>query len=463
MEIKPDKQKLKGNTANNKPEYFEDKDGLEFNDLSNEFEESANTKKEDKAKEERLRKNREIAQRDYIRVADKFYKRINRPDIYGNTRLVYEDRLKSTISFDLGPAALRYIPTYEGFGMFPSHTNYKQVVSGFFNKYHQLNHVPTKGDFPTISSILNHVFADKIIFALDYIQLLYTKPTQRLPVILLESNEKNSGKSTFGNLLKQIFQNNAIKLGNSDLESEFNAIYISSLCIIVDETSLNKTTIMPMIKRLTTETGGTTSNEKNKAQVVIDFIGKFIFMSNEEGRALAIEKGDTRFAVFKVPTFEEAGIKDIPNIETAIRNEVPAFIFYLLNRDLFYKESGRTYFPKEAYYTKQLEIYYEGSKSYVARQIQAFLNHAFSHFPDEKILHYSVSNLLEQLSTLKYCKPDRAQIKKALEIDLQLMPKNKMRYNYFNVFIAENDLKIPNSIGQNNVVYEFSKDRFSEI
>lgn len=96
---------------------------------------------------------------------------------------------------------------------------------------------------------LNHVFGAKIDFALDYLLLLYTKHTQRLPILLLESKERGTGKSTIGNILKLLFQDNSAKLGNSELKSDFNAIWVKRLAIIVDETSLEKNTVMQMIKR----------------------------------------------------------------------------------------------------------------------------------------------------------------------------------------------------------------------
>lgn len=40
---------------------------------------------------------------------------------------------------------------------------------------------------------------------LDYLQLLYLYPIQKLPILLLVSEERNTGKSTFLNFLKAIF------------------------------------------------------------------------------------------------------------------------------------------------------------------------------------------------------------------------------------------------------------------
>ncbi|WP_439555230.1 primase-helicase family protein, partial [Dyadobacter sp.] len=375
----------------------------------------------DKLEEEKSNqkiKEKKIAQiqREYIRVGDNYLKEVWEPDKLGRRQKKYVPRLKSTIKDDFGANYLPYIKKYEGFVTVPSHVNYQSEIGGFFNKYNKLTHVPKPGAFPNISRVLNHIFEGYLDFIMDYMHLLYVKPTQRLPVLLLESQQRNTGKSTFGTLLKHIFQDNAIKVGNSDFESDFNSVWIDKLCVIVDETSLEKKGIMQMIKRLSTETSKVTSNEKGKIQTQIDFIGKFVFMSNEEGKALPIERGENRFAVFKIMTFKDRGITDDPNIEEKISAEIPAFLHHLANMKPTYPESGRMYFAPHVYHTKQLEVYFEGSRSNLAKAIQDMIADAFSIFTDQKVLHYSATDLMHQLRNGDYTKKfDRHYLKSVLE------------------------------------------------
>ena len=99
------------------------------------------------------------------------------------------------------------------------------MINDFFNEYNELSHKPTEGKCDTILHIINHVFGKKYYdFAIDYLQIMYREPYQRLPILLLESDKKNTGKSTFGTLIYKIFQDNAIKIGNNDIQSDFNAI-----------------------------------------------------------------------------------------------------------------------------------------------------------------------------------------------------------------------------------------------
>ena len=52
---------------------------------------------------------------------------------------------------------------------------------------------------------LKHIFQEQLEIGLDYLALLYRKPTQPLPVLCLVSHERNTGKTTFLNFVKEIF------------------------------------------------------------------------------------------------------------------------------------------------------------------------------------------------------------------------------------------------------------------
>lgn len=379
----------------------------------------------------------ELAKR-FIRVGDEYMKEVFVPDKDGKLHRSYVKRDKGTVQDDLGKNSdfFKSIKKYEGFCLVPSHIQYKQVVQGFFNEYYKISHEPKEGKFDAILDYLNHVFGNKIDFILDYLQILYVKPTQRLPILLLESKERGTGKSTFGNLLKLMFQDNTAKLGNAELESDFNSIWVKRLAIIVDETSLEKNGIMQMLKRFSTETGKITANEKNKAQKQIDFFGKFIFLSNEEGKALPIEKGETRFAVFKVPTFEEKGIKENPNIEADFMNEIPAFLHFLANRKLVHEEAGRMYFAPEAYHTDQLQYYFDNSLTATGKAIRELIIESFNYFDEENELRYSVSNLYDELED-RFRFLDRSKIKRSLIEEFGLSEQKKNRYSFHSLKRAE--------------------------
>lgn len=396
----------------------------------------------------------------YIRVGGKFYKDVMRPDKNGKSHRVLIDWNRSNLMDDFGAKELTNIKKYDGSVRVPSHTNYQKEIGGFRNEYFQLTHQPQKGNFPTIIQILNHVFQDKIDFGLDYFQLLYTKPSQRLPILLLESNERNTGKSTLGELLCLLFQENAIPLGNSDFESDFSGFWLSKLCIIVDETSLDKRGIMQTIKRLSTAKGNVVSNEKNKGQKQIDFYGKFIFMSNDEGNALPIERGEDRFAVFKVPTLHSKGLKKIPDVEKLIINEIPAFIDFLINRKMVHPEKDRMYFDLEVYRTPQLMLYYQNSSSHIAKEIKQLVKDTFDIFPEEKELYFSVVNIFNELKgTVKNV--ERSRIINVLKNELRLDEPKRIRYTYHSRILSENSPSyFPAKNAENNNCYVFKRENY---
>lgn len=393
----------------------------------------------------------------YIRVGDNYYKIVLRPDREGKLYKDFVKTIKSTITDDYSKAILKHIDKYDDFVTVASHTHFRQVINGFYNQYSQLSHQPEKGNYDTIMSIITHVFGEQYTdFALDYLQLLYTNPYQRLPIILLESKEKNTGKSTFANLIYMIFQDNAIKIGNNDLQSDFNSFWVTRLAIIVDETQLEKQGITQMLKRYSTETGKVVSNEKNQKQREVDFFGKFIFISNEEGKALRIEKGDPRWAVFKVPTFSQNGIKDNPLIEPCIAKEIPCFLHFLLNRKLRYPQKGRQYFEPSVYQTAQLQLYYNNSYSATAKAIKQLVIDTFELFPNEETISYSRREILEELKA-DIRNVSNEYVIKALESELNIKLNKRGRYTYFSRKEKELNEAYHATHNGNNTYYKFSR------
>ena len=392
------------------------------------------------------------------------YKIVYRPDKTGRHNKDLLRLLKSTITDDYTKGIIKYISKFDDFVIVASHTDYQSSINGFYNQYYELTHKPLEGSFDTIKQIILHIFGQEYFdFALDYIQLLYLYPNQRLPILLFESFAKNTGKSTIGNLFYKIFQDNAIKIGNSDLSSDFNGIWLQRLLIIIDEASLEKQGVMQMLKRLSTETGKVTVNEKNKAQREVDFIGKFIFFSNDEGKALPIERGDPRWAVFKVPTFLTSGIKDDPHIELKMVDEIPAFLYFLKGRKLVYKNESRMYFAPSVYQTPQLSLYYENSISKLAYAIKQMVKDTFGVFDEENEIRFSLANVINEIKdNVRFA--EREKVRDAIEKELGILPNKKNTYRYFSLRRIENDpYYYPDSnSGGNNITYSFFKNQFSD-
>lgn len=152
----------------------------------------------------------------YIRVAVILYKIVRRPLISGD---FVEEKVVwnyEALRQDYGKNNLPQIEKYDGFCIIPDHVNYQKVHGTYLNQYEPIPHSPELGEFPHIQSFLLHIFGDQIELGLDYLQLLYTRPTQMLPILLLVSNERCTGKTTFLRFLKMTFGKNATFNTNED-------------------------------------------------------------------------------------------------------------------------------------------------------------------------------------------------------------------------------------------------------
>lgn len=188
----------------------------------------------------------------YLRVGTTIYKRVQQPLSSGRSIEILLAWNVETLRQDFGKDYLARIPKYDGFCTVPDHTNYRREIHGFLNRYEPIPFQPAEGDFPHIRDFLSHIFGEQVEMGYDYLQQLYLRPLQRLPVLLLVSSERNTGKTTFLNLLKLIFGGNVTFNTNEDFRSQFNDDWAGKLLICVDEVLLNRREDSERIKNLST-------------------------------------------------------------------------------------------------------------------------------------------------------------------------------------------------------------------
>ena len=136
---------------------------------------------------------------EYVRIGTTLFRILNQPMMNGSFRKMRVEWKMSTFRQDHSKDEVAQIPKYDGFCTMPSHTDYHQNVNNFYNLYEPITHIPVAGDFQHICSLVEHIFGEQYELGMDYLQLLYLKPTQKLPILLLVSEELNTGKSTFLN------------------------------------------------------------------------------------------------------------------------------------------------------------------------------------------------------------------------------------------------------------------------
>ena len=137
-----------------------------------------------------------MAQEEFIRVGTTLYTIVNQPRINGGfvkKRIVWNNE---TLRQDYGKDFIATVPKYDGFCTVPNHVNYQPVVDKFLNLYEPIGHQPKEGEFPHVESLIRHIFGEQYELGMDYLQLLYLQPVQKLPILLMVSEERNTGKST---------------------------------------------------------------------------------------------------------------------------------------------------------------------------------------------------------------------------------------------------------------------------
>lgn len=287
----------------------------------------------------------------FIRVGSTYYKWVEQPLLDGSVVKKYIPWTLEALRQDYGKKFIADIPRYDGFCTVPSHTNYQKEVGSFLNLYQPLRHGETREEHcTTILGLINHIFDEQYDLGMDYLQLLYNEPTQKLPILLLVSTERNTGKTTFLNFLKLLFQDNATFNTNEDFRSQFNADWAGKLLIMVDEVLLSRREDSERLKNLSTaRTYKVEAKGKDRAEV--EFFAKFVLCSNNESFPLVIDPEETRYWVRKVPPL----INDDPYILSTIKYEMPAFIRRLKSRKLSTYCESRMWFNPKLIHTEALD------------------------------------------------------------------------------------------------------------
>lgn len=315
------------------------------------------------------------AAKSYFRVGDDYFEKIYVPNEIGKLEYRFDKRTKGTIIDDHGKTIIPHIPKYKAFCVKPDHVNYQEVIDNCFNSYKPFEYEPSGADTdcPTIMSFLEHIFRDMLPLGLDYIQLLYQRPTEKLPILCLVSREQKTGKSTFTDFLKAIFTGNMAIIGNDQLENNFNAGWADKLIICCEESFIEKKKTVEKIKALSTgkridmERKGVDSTE-------ISFFGKFILNSNNETTFTIANETDTRYWVIKVHAVEASN----PNLLDELIAEIPNFLQLLNSRSLSVPtKEDRMWFAFDKIRTSAFDKLVEANKSGPQRELTNIVKNLF--------------------------------------------------------------------------------------
>jgi len=285
----------------------------------------------------------------YVRVGTSYLKISHKPLSSGDTMKILLPWNIETITRDHGKDIAAKIPKYDGWCIVPEHINYQKEIRGYLNRYEEISHKPQSGTCHETKNFLKHIFGEQYELGLDYIQLLYHRPTQVLPVLCLVSKERESGKTTFLNYLKLIFEGNMTYNSNSDFRSNFNIDWLNKLIIAVDEVLLDRKEDSERIKNLSTARSFK-AEAKGQDKFEVEFFGKFILCSNNEENFIIIDPLEIRYWVRKISPIPT---KD-PYLLTKLKEEIPFFLQFLCSRVLTTSNKTRMWFTAEQISTAAL-------------------------------------------------------------------------------------------------------------
>ena len=358
----------------------------------------------------------------YIRLGTSYYKEVKAPTIAGHFNDILVHWNMETIKQDHGKDHLSKIPKYDGFTCIPSHIDFQQEYLGFYNIYAPLGKSPKEGDVSLSLEFVQHIFGDHFELGLDYLQLLYLKPIQVLPILCLVSKERSTGKSTFLKWLKEIFDNNLTYLTNDSFSSQFNADWTNKLLICIDEVLFNKEELTERIKYLST-TNINKLEAKGKDKREVEFFGKFILCSNNEDNFIKIDTNETRFWVLKIPSLKKEETKFLEYMES----EIPAFLYYLQLRELTSPHKTRMWFSPAQLKTKALENLMQNNRNRVEKELASVILSAMETLALEEV-HICPLDALQLLNRTRI-KTDLTQLRQILKKDWKLVnQENTMAY-----------------------------------
>ncbi|REE24716.1 hypothetical protein DFQ09_10320 [Winogradskyella pacifica] len=367
----------------------------------------------------------------YIRIGTEYFKKALQPLHSGDKSNVLLKWKKGEIITDEGKDALDDVDRYDGFCLIPSHREYKQTIDGFYNKYEPLLQELKSGDYPNTREFLKHIFMDQYDLGLDYITILWQNPTQVLPILCLVSEERKTGKTTFLNWLKLIFQGNMTINKNEDFRSRFNSDWSSKLIVAVDEVLLDKREDSERIKNLSTANSYKTESKGiDKSESY--FFGKFILCSNNETNFIQVDKDEIRYWVRKIKSIDDKF--ENPDLLRDLKKEIPHFLYHINKRKITTIRKSRMWFSKNEIFTDALYRLVNGNRSYLNKEIEQILIDDFVKFEVDE-LKYTSGDLVEKLN-INNVRSTTFKVTESLRNQFNYESKNGSYYKYHLNYIA---------------------------
>ena len=252
---------------------------------------------------------------------------------------------------------------------------------------------------------------------------MYEMPQQILPVLVLASTERQTGKTTFLNFLEILFGDNYVNIAPDELTGTFNHLYATKNIIAIDETVLEKQSSVEKIKAIATQKSMAV-NQKFVSQYKVPFFGKIIIGTNREHDFMRIDEEEIRFWVRRVGVIKHR----ITDIEQKMTSEIPYFLRYLQQLPEIDMSKSRMIFTEEEIRTQYLEVVMDESKNTLRKELEMLIEDAF--MQDRNMNEFKMT---------------------AMDIKKIWFEKNNNYNNPYIHKVLKNDMKVP--IGKNQRYY----------
>jgi hypothetical protein len=366
---------------------------------------------------------------DYIRVGVKYYKIIIKKDRYKVDRTELKVWDKTIINDDLGRDFLLDIPKYDDFTIVPNNKEYNRIIGNNYNLYSPFAHQPCTlkkldkelGFFWT-NNLLKHVFGEQYDLGLKYMKLLYDSPKQALPILVLVSEERETGKSTFVDFLTILFGDNSVVINPQDIANGFNSSYATKNVIAIEESRFESVQATEKLKNLSTQKK-ILVNAKFVQQSSLPFFGHLIITSNDENKFSKVDNPEIRYWVRKVPTLKG---KANHNILDDMVSEIPQFLMYLNTLPKIDDTKSRMVFTAAELKTEALEMVKSESLPGLHKDIVLMLEDHCMNNPKVKEFYFTANIVKDKW--FRNAKSEVNYINKILRDSLKLEKKSMMRF-----------------------------------
>lgn len=353
----------------------------------------------------------------YVRIQDTNYRKSIKPNEHGINESILIPVNAETIKVDCGYNTAHYkqlmsqIDFYHSSINLPEHLNYQEsisltdengIITRWYNWYRPLTHSPAPGDFSTTIKFLKHIFGTGTIehngksynqyeLGLDYLKLQYCKPKHFLPILCLVSEKGKTGKTTYWDYEKLIFQGNLKKVKAEHLAKGFNSFYITALKVIIEEAFIEKKATVEKLKELVTST---TQLMDGKFQNIVETNSyiKVGISSNNVNDFAKIGQDETRFWPIKVPVIPKEDM-DV-NLLEKLAKEIPAFLYFLIEREYSTKRETRAWFADELISTEVLKSVKKASRWDALIEVEDCLKDHMETI-GKTVLRYSSNDIVE--------------------------------------------------------------------